>query len=60
LEYDPKKAIPALGGLFDGDFHFALADGSVRKFRKGKKDEIMHKLITRAGGEVLEQADLKP
>src|SRR5262245_38337651 len=60
LEYDPAKRIPALGGMFDGDFHFALADGSVRKFRKGKKEEIMHKLITRAGGEIVNEDDWKP
>jgi len=29
LVYDEKKALPKLGGLFDGEFNVALADGSV-------------------------------
>ena len=31
LPFDPKKPLPKLGGLFDGDFHVALMDGSVQK-----------------------------
>jgi hypothetical protein len=53
LPFDPKKDLPKLGGLFDGDFHVAFADGSVRK-ATGKKvnDAEFRKLITRSGGEV--------
>src|SRR5207237_5706 len=29
------KDVPALGGLFDGKFHAAMGDGSVRRFRRG-------------------------
>lgn len=60
IEYDPKKKVPDLGGLFDGQFYFAMGDGSVRSFNKGKKDAVLHKLITRSGGEEIEEADRKP
>ena len=53
LPFDPKKPLPPLGGLFDGDFHVAFADGSVRKATGKKVNEAeFKKLITRAGGEV--------
>ena len=60
LAFDPSKKLPALGGMFDGAFHVAFADGSVRKFNKGKQESTLLKLITRNGGEVLEAAELKP
>lgn len=31
IKFDPKKGLPELGGLFDGDFHVVLMDGSVAK-----------------------------
>lgn len=30
LPFDEKRALPKLGGLFDGDFHILMCDGSVR------------------------------
>src|SRR5262245_55327318 len=59
LEYHPRKKIPELGGMFDGDFHALFGDGVVRKFRKGKKAESLHRLIVRNDGDV-RQEDLEP
>jgi hypothetical protein len=44
------KDVPALGGLFDGRFHAAMADGSVRRFRKGVDVEVLKLLIDPADG----------
>jgi uncharacterized protein DUF1559 len=44
------KAVPALGGMFDGRFHAALMDGSTRRFRKGVDPEILKLLIDPADG----------
>ncbi len=53
IKFDPKKGLPELGGLFDGDFHVVLMDGSYQK-ATGKKvnaDEFK-KYITRSDGQV--------
>jgi hypothetical protein len=39
LWYQSAKPVPELGGLFDGDFNAALADGSVRCIRRDKVTE---------------------
>src|SRR5262245_47081050 len=54
LPYDPKKALPKLGGLFDGSFHMALADGSVRLVQKGFNEPVLRLAITRADGELVD------
>jgi hypothetical protein len=59
LPYDPKKPLPKLGGLFDGDFHAALCDGSVVLMKKDYDAGEMRKLITHADGEVLDIDKLK-
>lgn len=53
VPFDPKKDVPKLGGLFDGDFHAVLADGSVRGFKKDIKPDTLKALITVAGGEII-------
>ena len=60
LEYDPKKDVPKLGGMFDGDFHVLLGDGHVRMFHKGKKAESVRRLIVRNDGEIVTEEDWKP
>lgn len=47
------KDVPALGGLFDGKFHGAMCDGSVRRFKKGADADILRALITPTGAEVI-------
>ena len=55
--YDPKKPLPKLGGLSNGGFSAAFADGSVRFLRETIKETTLRGLITRAGGEVLDSGD---
>lgn len=54
IPYDAKKALPRLGGIFDGDFHLVLADGSVRFVGRGFDEKILRGTITRNGGEVFD------
>jgi prepilin-type processing-associated H-X9-DG protein len=58
VKFDLKKAVAAPGGIFGGDFNAAFADGSVRYFKKGLKEETLKKLITINGGEVIEKEEL--
>ncbi len=60
VAFDPKKPLPKLGGIFDGDFSVAFADGHVQYVKKGVKDENVKKYITIAGGEAPEKNDLEP
>jgi hypothetical protein len=59
LPFDAKKPLPKLGGLFDGEFHVALCDGSVMPVKKDFDADEMKKLITPADGEVLDVDKLK-
>lgn len=60
LDFDPKKKLPELGGMFDGSFHAAFGDGMVRLFRKGKKADSLRRMIVRDDGEVVTDEDFKP
>jgi len=53
IPFDAKKPLPKLGGMFEGDFHAVLCDGSVRRVRKGIDPMTLRALITVAGGEVI-------
>jgi hypothetical protein len=52
LVFDGKD-VPALGGLFDGKFHAAMADGSVSRFRKGIDPDVLKRLIDPGDGNPL-------
>ena len=52
LAFDGKD-VPALGGLFDGRFHAAMADGSVSRFKKGVDPDILKRLIDPGDGNPL-------
>jgi hypothetical protein len=58
LPYDPDKALPKLGGLFEDGFHALYADGYVQFIKKNIKQETLCALITRNGGEVVDRAKL--
>jgi hypothetical protein len=60
IPFDPKKPLPKLGGLYDGNFHVAFCDGAVRYVKKGVKEETLKKFITLAGNEKVSQKDLEP
>jgi Protein of unknown function (DUF1559) len=47
------KDVPALGGMFEGKFHAAMGDGSIRRFRKGVEASTLKALIDPADGMVL-------
>jgi len=49
LEFNGKD-VPALGGMFDGRFHAAMGDGSVKRFRKGVNANTLRLLIDPADG----------
>ena len=55
LPYDAKKPLPKLGGLFDGDFHVLMGDGSVKLGHNDKVDAAeFRKLITCSDGMVVD------
>jgi hypothetical protein len=59
IPFDEKKPLPKLGGLFGGDFHIALADGSIARIRKDFDEAEMKKLIMPADGNTLDWKKLK-
>lgn len=53
LPYDGKKPLPKLGGLFDGDFHVLMGDGSTfRGSSKTMDGDEFRKLLTKSDGMV--------
>jgi uncharacterized protein (TIGR03067 family) len=60
LPYEPKKALPKLGGLFTDGFHIALADASTRWVSRGFDERIFRSAITRNGGEEIDLEKLNP
>ena len=52
LAYDGKN-VPVLGGMFEGKFHAAMADGSVSRFRKTIDADVLKLQIDPADGKVL-------
>jgi hypothetical protein len=59
LTYDAKKPLPKLGGLFQGECHVALCDGSVIRLRKDPDEQQLRNLITPNGGEVMDLSKLE-
>ena len=57
LSYDPNKPLPKLGGHIDKHFAAAYCDGSVRLLKQNMKESVLHALITRNGGEVIDPKD---
>ena len=57
LEFDGKE-MPPLGGMFDGKFHGAMCDGSVRRFKKGADADILRRLIGPQDGEIVNVDDI--
>ena len=54
LAYDAKKPLPKLGGLFNGDFHVAFCDATVRYVKKDFDESILRLAITWNDGKVLD------
>ena len=51
------KDVPALGGMFDGTFTAVMADGSVRRFRKGLEPDFLRRLIDPSDGVPVKAAE---
>jgi hypothetical protein len=59
VQFDEKKALPKLGGLFDGEFHVGMCDGSVIAIKKDFDEQQMKYLIMPADGNVIDFDKLK-
>jgi hypothetical protein len=59
LPFNPKAPLPKLGGLFDGDFHVLVCDGSVSTFKKNPDEAEMKKVIMPADGNPIDFAKLR-
>lgn len=53
-----KEKMPAVGGLFKTGFHALFCDGTVQFYRPDPPDALMRGLVTRAGGEDVNQSSL--
>ena len=59
LLFDEKKELPKLGGLFDGDFHVAMFDGSVMFLSKDADKKELKYLIMPADGNPIDTTKLR-
>jgi hypothetical protein len=55
IPFDPQGPPPELGGFTPDGFNAAFGDGSVRYLKKTINPQLLKALITRAGGEVVNQ-----
>jgi hypothetical protein len=51
IPYDPKKALPKLGGLFPDGFHIAVMDGTTRWVGRNLNEAMFRLAITRNDGQ---------
>ncbi len=54
LKYDSAKPLPKLGGPIQGDFNAAFCDGHVRLIKKTIDPQVLHLLIQRSDGMVID------
>jgi hypothetical protein len=54
LAFDEKKALPKLGGLFDGQCNVLRGDGSVFRMRKDPDEKELKNLIMPADGNTID------
>jgi prepilin-type processing-associated H-X9-DG protein len=59
VTYDKEKPVPKLGRLFRGGFNAAFADGSVHFLSAAIREQVMRAVITRNGGEIIDQKALE-
>jgi hypothetical protein len=59
LLFDADNPLPKLGGLFDGDFHVVLCDGSVLLLKKDADETELKRFITPADGFILDLSKLE-
>jgi RNA polymerase sigma factor (sigma-70 family) len=56
LPYSETGKLPALGGAFKDTIHAAMADGAVRELPRNAPEDFLRALITRDGGEHINEA----
>jgi hypothetical protein len=54
MPFDVKKPLPKIGGLFDGESHVGMCDGSVRRLKKNPDEDELKKLIMPADGSIID------
>lgn len=54
LQFDAKKELPKLGGLFDGSFNMLMADGSARRVKKGFNADLMKFVVQISDGQAVD------
>jgi uncharacterized protein (TIGR03067 family) len=54
IPFDPKKALPKLGGLFPDGFHIVLLDGYTRWVGRNFDERILRLAITRNDGQKID------
>ncbi len=54
LTFGAKRPLPHLGGLFDGDFHVVMCDGSVMRVKKDFDADEMKRVVMPADGNVID------
>ena len=54
LPFGKNRPLPELGGLFDGDFHILLADGSVYRFKKDFDQNELRKVVMPDDNQVID------
>jgi hypothetical protein len=54
VDYDAKKQLPKLGGLFPDGFHAAMGDGVVRFVPRGASEKAIRATITPSGNDPVE------
>jgi hypothetical protein len=57
LPFDPKAAVPELGGFTPDGFNALFGDGSVRYLKKSINPKLLKALFTHNGGEVIRSDD---
>jgi prepilin-type processing-associated H-X9-DG protein len=55
LDYSATQPVPKLGGFFPQGFNALFADGSVRFIMNSIAEQTLRAVITKAGGEVIQQ-----
>jgi hypothetical protein len=54
LPFDQNKPLPKLGGMFDGECHVAMCDGSVKHLKKKPDEQQLKYLIMPADGNIID------
>jgi hypothetical protein len=54
IPFDAEKALPKLGGLFDGEFHVLFSDGHIAMFKKDADQKELKKIIMPGNGDEID------